>query len=90
MHFARPRVVGHARPGVLVEAGRLLEALLGRATDTGMTTMAYDDYVFDKSKQHSLCTAIAVAEVTDLIVVLHDAFVLTLHDYTDVLWERFL
>ena len=38
----------------------------------------------------ALRSAIAVAEVADLVVVTHDAIVLTLHGHADVLWQRFL
>jgi hypothetical protein len=42
-------------------------------------------------KQHSaLRSAMAVAEVADLVVVTHHAVVLTLHGHADVLRQRFL
>lgn len=43
------------------------------------------------AKQHStLHSAMAVAEVPDLVVVTHHAVVLTLHGHADVLRQRFL
>jgi hypothetical protein len=43
------------------------------------------------AKQHSaLPSAMAVAEVADLVVVTHHAIVLTLHGHADVLRQRFL